>query len=338
MRATAIGSLPGEDFRGAVAEMAETFPDLVPMPEQPGRGPGAGIIGRATGVLEELPVDLGPGGWRLSDSGDAAARAARSCWRRDLDDLEETLAGAPATVKIAVCGPLTLAAGLHLRHGEAVLADPGALREVAQSLAAGTASLLAELGRRMPQVRWVWQIDEPAAPSVLAGAVPTQSGLHRYRPMEPAVAIGVAAPAVEAAREAGAARTAWHSCAPQIPWELLRRIGIDDALVDLSALGSADLDRCAEWLESESPQGRPQGRLGLGAVPTGVPDTVLDADRIVDRVVEFARRIGVDRRLIVERGLLTPACGLTTWSLPAAARQCRQLARAAELADEALLG
>lgn len=338
MRATAIGSLPGEDFRGAVAEMAETFPDLVPMPELADRGPWAGIIGRATAILEELPVDLGPGGWRLSDSGDAAARAARSCWRRDLDDLEEILAGAPATVKIAVCGPLTLAAGLHLRHGEAVLADPGALRETAQSLAAGTACLLAELGRRMPEVRWVWQIDEPSAPAVLAGSVPTQSGLHRHPPMEQSVAIGFSSPMVEAARDAGAVRVAWHSCAGGVPWELLDRAGIDDALVDLSMLGSADLDRCAEWLESRVPTGRAQRRVGLGAVPTGVPDQVLDADRIVDRVMEISGRIGVDRGLIVERGLLTPACGLASWSRAAAARQCRQLARAAELADETLLG
>ncbi len=330
MRATGIGSLPGRDFRGALAAMAECFPDLVPLPELPDRGPQAAIIGRAVAVLESLPVDLGPGGWRLSDADDAAARSARATWRRDLDDLEETLAGDSATVKIALCGPLTLAGQLHGRRGEAILSDLGALRETGQSLAAGVGSLLVELGRRMPQVSWVWQIDEPSAPAVLAGAVPTQSGLHRHPPMEPQVAAGLTGALVEAARRSGAGEVAWHCCAPGIDWELLARSGIDTALTDVSTLGGADLDRCAQWLES--------GRsLGLGLAPTGSPDSPTGADRIVDRLVEVARRIGVDRRLLAEHGILTPGCGLALWSRPAAARQCEQVARAAELADEALL-
>ncbi|WP_036924484.1 hypothetical protein [Acidipropionibacterium thoenii] len=329
MRATGIGSLPGTDFRGAVAAMAECFPESVPLPELPDRGLPAGILGRATALLDELPVDLGPGGWRLADGDDAAARAARSWWRRDLDDLEETLAGEAATVKVAVCGPLTLAAGLHLRHGEVLLGDPGALRDAGQSLAAGIGALQVELGRRMPRVRWLWQLDEPAAPAVLAGRIPTQSGLHRHRPMDLQIAVGLCREVVAAVRTAGAEETGWHCCAGEVPWDLLDRIDVDDVLVDLSLLDTAGIGHCAQWLES----GR---RVGLGVVPTAVPDRVADADRIIGGLKEFTHKVGVGPDLVRTDGLLTPACGLAGWSQPVAWRQCRELSRAAGLAEEAL--
>ena len=33
MRVTAAGSLPGDDFRGAVRAMSEALPDVLPLPE-----------------------------------------------------------------------------------------------------------------------------------------------------------------------------------------------------------------------------------------------------------------------------------------------------------------
>ena len=74
MRATTIGSLPGTDMRGCLAEVAELFDDLIALPELPARGASAGMAGRLTAVLSGLDVDLGPGGWRLADSSDAAHR------------------------------------------------------------------------------------------------------------------------------------------------------------------------------------------------------------------------------------------------------------------------
>ena len=68
MRATTIGSLPGTDMRGCLAEVAELFDDLIALPELPARGASAGMAGRLTAVLCGLDVDLGPGGWRLADS------------------------------------------------------------------------------------------------------------------------------------------------------------------------------------------------------------------------------------------------------------------------------
>ncbi|GAE79281.1 vitamin-B12 independent methionine synthase family protein [Cutibacterium acnes JCM 18920] len=100
-------------------------------------------------MLVNLPVDHGPGGWRLADSTDHAARSARSWLRSDLDDLEEVLADGETSVKLSFAGPLTLATGLHLRAGESILADGSALADVTTSLAEGVSQLIAELRRRM---------------------------------------------------------------------------------------------------------------------------------------------------------------------------------------------
>ena len=44
MIATGIGSLPGTDMRGSLAAMAETFDQLIPLPELPARGVGAHTV------------------------------------------------------------------------------------------------------------------------------------------------------------------------------------------------------------------------------------------------------------------------------------------------------
>ena len=63
------------------------------LPETPGARPGADIIGRAAGILVDLPVDLQPSGWRFVDRpGRDAARTA-SFLREDLDELAEAYEG-----------------------------------------------------------------------------------------------------------------------------------------------------------------------------------------------------------------------------------------------------
>lgn len=330
MIGTGLGSLPGTDMRGSLAAMAEVFDGLVPLPELPARGIGADMIGRTAGLLVDLPTDCGPGGWRLADSTDRAARTARSLLRSDLDDLEETLAGESAAVKISVVGPLTMAACLHLRHGEAVLADTSATRDVTASLAEGISRLLGELRRRMPGVTWTVQIDEPAAPAVLSGAVPTQSGLHHHDPMLKGMARELWRTVLAACEGAG---TAVHCCASPIPWQVLWQAGFQTVMCPVVGRGGLDedplgLDGMSAWLES----GR---RVGLGVVDSQRTDEVVGPDRIVDRVLGLTRRLRIDPAL-VRAGLLTPACGLAGWSQQATSRQCQALARAVGLVEEQL--
>ncbi|MEH0338451.1 methionine synthase [Cutibacterium namnetense] len=323
MIATGIGSLPGADMRGSLAAMADTFDQLIPLPELPARGVGAQMIGRTTAVLVDLPVDHGPGGWRLADSTDHTARSARSLLRSDLDDLEEVLADEEARVKISFAGPLTLATGLHLRAGESILADESALVDVATSLAEGMGQLMVELRRRMPKVTWTLQIDEPSAPAVLSGAVATQSGLYRY----PAMAGSTAAhlwQTIVAGR--GEAEVGMHCCGAPIPWALAQKAGFSTVWCDVTSL--LNLHWVGEWMESG-------GRLGMGVVDTMQVNEVPSVDHLIDRVLWLVRYLKIDPALL-RSSLLTPACGLAGWSRHDAAEVCRTVRRAGDLVDEQL--
>jgi hypothetical protein len=107
------------------------------LPELPARGPGADLIGRAAGLLVDLPVDLQPSGWRLVDRPGVDLRRARDLLARDLDALEEVAEGYAGPLKVQVAGPWTLAATVERPRGDRVLADHGARRELAQALAEG---------------------------------------------------------------------------------------------------------------------------------------------------------------------------------------------------------
>lgn len=323
MIATGIGSLPGTDMRGSVAAMAEIFDELIPLPELPARGVGGQMVGRATALLIDLPVDHGPGGWRLADATDHAARSARSLLRNDLDDLEEVLANEEATVKITVAGPLTLATGLHMRAGESILADSSALNDVTASLAEGISQLLTELRRRMPRVTWTMQIDEPAAPAVLAGSIPTQSGLYRHPAMEATTATRLWQTIVSGCEEVSAGL---HCCGHPIPWAPAGKAGFTTMWCEIT--DAVSLDSAAQWVESG-------GRLGMGVVDTMTVDQVPPVDRLIDRVLWLARRTQVDPTLL-RAGVLSPACGLAGWSRQSAAEVCRTVRRAADLVDEQL--
>ncbi|WP_229771655.1 methionine synthase [Cutibacterium porci] len=311
-------------MRGSLAAMAETFDQLIPFPELPARGVGAQMIGRAAAVLVDIPVDHGPGGWRVADSTDHAARSARSFLRSDLDDLEEALAGEEARVKISLAGPLTLAVGLHLRAGEAILADESALTDVTVSLAEGVSQLIAELQRRMPKVTWILQIDEPSAPAVLSGTIPTQSGLYRHSAMAGSTAVRLWRTVTS---ECGHVEMGMHCCGTPIPWALARQAGFSTLWCEVTP--SLDLDRVAEWVESG-------GHLGMGVVDTMKVGDIPPIDHLIDRVLWLARGLKIDPALLGS-GFLTPACGLAGWSRHDAAEVCRAVRRAGDLVDEQLV-
>jgi methionine synthase II (cobalamin-independent) len=98
--------------------------------------------------------------------------------------LEEQAQGYEGTLKLSVTGPWTLAATMERPRGDRVLADHGARRDLSQSLAEGTAQLIAELVRRLPDIEVLVQLDEPLLPAVLAGAIANASGLGRHRAEE----------------------------------------------------------------------------------------------------------------------------------------------------------
>ena len=182
--ATGVGSLPFDDRDEAARIVVGELPDFPHLAELPGRGAGADMIGRAAALLVELHVDLQPSGWRVVDRAGADERRSRAMLRADVDALELAAYGYEGPLKVQVAGPLTLAAGLERSRGDRMLADHGARRELAASLAEGVREHVAEIARRVPGAQVVLQIDEPSLPTVLAGGVPTISGWGRLRSVE----------------------------------------------------------------------------------------------------------------------------------------------------------
>lgn len=230
---TGIGSWPGTDIAAATRLTFGEFAELPYLPELPDRGAAAGMIGRATAICAGLDFDLQPAGWRLTDGSGADHRRAAALLRQDLDTLEEVAQGWAGPVKVAVAGPITLAATVEKPRGDKVLSDHGARRELAQALAEGTASLFDELARRLPRIQPVLQVDEPMLPRVLEGQVATASGFGRHRPVD--------FPEVSAALEPFATAGLRHGRRPHRDTSGFGSTGLGDSGLGESGLGESGL-------------------------------------------------------------------------------------------------
>jgi methionine synthase II (cobalamin-independent) len=319
--ATGVGSLPGADaaaFAEAVRLVLDQVPDLAYLPELPRRGADASMTGRALALLVGLGADLQPAGWRLHDSVGADLRRARSTLGRDLDLVEELTQGYVGPFKVQVTGPWTLAATVERPRGDLVLGDHGARRDLAQSLAEGVAAHVADLRRRLPGARLLVQLDEPALPAVLAGRVPTASGLRRHRTVEPHGASETLGWVLAAVAAAGA-ESVVHCCAAEPPVALLLGAGAGAVSLDLDQLGAADLDAVAQaWEDGHG--------VHLGVVPTREPEAPTDDRQLTERVLRTLDLLGLGPADVAERLVITPSCGLADagerW-----ARRAHQLAR-----------
>ncbi|MER5645665.1 methionine synthase [Streptosporangium sp. NPDC002524] len=316
--ATGIGSHPGEDHAEAVRVVFDTSPALPYLPELPARGVGADMIGRTASLLLELPVEVQPSGWRFADRPGRDFKRARDHLVRDLDGLEEVAQGYEGPFKIQVCGPWTLAGAIELRYGDKTLADPGAVRDLVDSLAEGLAAHVADVRRRVPgATRIVVQVDEPGLPGVLRGTVPTASGFGRLA----AVDRQVVADRLGGVLPAGTF-TVVHCCAPGVPFGVLRTAGVGAVSLDAHLMRRRDEDAIGETVEAGT-------ALFLGVVP-GVDAKLPDVDVVAKPAVELWRRLGFPVSTLASQVVLTPACGLAGAS-PAYARTalatCRKAAR-----------
>ena len=298
-RASGIGSLPGEDLRGWLRVVMEALPDLPHLPELPDRGAIADVTGRALATVGDLGFDLQPAGWRLTDAPGVDHRRARSLLAQDLDVLEEVAQGYDGTLKVQVAGPWTVAARVEKPRGDKVLSDHGARRELAQALAEGVRTHVADVHRRVPGASLVLQVDEPTLPFVLAGQVPTASGFGRHRVVHPPEASEALAGVLEAA---GEARTVVHCCAPAVPVALLRGAGAGGVSVDLAVLEAGEYDALGTVLDEG-------GEAWLGVVPFA-PATTPTTRSALDRARRLLDMLGLDPEEVADRVVLTPACGL----------------------------
>ncbi|KKK07851.1 methionine synthase [Micromonospora sp. HK10] len=297
--ATGIGSLPGTDIAEAQRIVLGELPALPHLPELPARGPGADLIGRTGGLLAELPVELYAARWRIAPRPGKDLRRARDLMERDLDQLAEQAEEYAGPVKVQAAGPFTLAASLELPLGGRVLRDAGAVRDLAGSLAEGLRGHVAAVARRLPRASVLLQLDEPSLPAVLAGRVPTESGLGTYR----AVQSGDAAALLRGVLEAVGVPTVVHCCAPDVPVALIRDAGAVGVALDLGLV--TELDPLGEAIDA-----------GLGLLAGAAPALPPSAGRaptsaqVAERVRRLWDQLGFPRRRLAEQVVVTPACGL----------------------------
>lgn len=303
-RGTGIGSWPGTSARQAaevvVGELAGALAHLV---ELPARGVGADMLGRAAALLIDVALDTVPRGYRIASRPGAVTRRALSMLDEDMDALEEAwetagLRGGDRVVKVQAPGPVTLAAGVELSNGHRAITDPGAVRDLAASLAEGVAAYRATLSRRL-DTPVVVQFDEPTLPAALGGQL---SGVTALSPV-PSLDEAAAEALLKTCVEVVGGDVALHSCAADVPWELLGRIGIDAVMIDVKTLRAAELDAMAAFVDS--------GRtVVLGVVDSSAPERRPSVEEVATKVVTVTDRLGFRRAPLSGRVGVSPACGL----------------------------
>ena len=346
IRSTGIGSWPGTDLVEALKITFDEARELPFLPELPARGVGSQLIGRGVAVLSGLGADLQPAGWRLTDAPGRDQLRARATLRDDLDQLEEVAQDYRGPFKIAFVGPWTLAASVERPRGDRLLADFGARRDLGQSLAEGIGNLVADLGRRLPGLELILQIDEPGLQAVLGGSIPTASGFSRHRKIDaPEVSDAlellartvrtIETPADASVQDtaltgAGLPRLWLHSCARDVPVQLIRKAGFGGAALDLDQLTAADWDVIGQEMTDGL-------WLGAGALQTGSPATgsALSPDAIAQRVLRAMRTLGLEPE-VASRMIITPACGLAGFDQASAVRALRVVRKAADIVTDQL--
>jgi cobalamin-independent methionine synthase catalytic subunit len=334
--ATGMGSMPGTDPDEATALVFGELPNLPFLAELPARGPGADLVGRTAALLVDMPVETTPTGWRLAERRGRDLGRAAGLLEADLDALEAAAAGYTGALKIQLCGPWTLAAYLTLTHSvEPALSDAGAVADLAASLAEGVAAHAADIRRRVPGAAILVQVDEPGLPGVLAGSVPTASGLRRV----PAVDVQDAVVRLREVLAAAGAPVMIHCCARDVPWSLVASAGAAAVSFDLALVRPADEDAIGEIAEAGL-------GLAVGAMPAiadppsptaGPPADdrrAGSAEQAAAAVIALWRRIGLAPDAAAKQVVITPACGLAGASLARARTVLSQCQEAARLMPE----
>jgi hypothetical protein len=325
--ATGVGSLPGDDIDTAMALVFDELPDLPHLPELPARGPGADMIGRTAAQLVDLPVDLQPSGWRLVDRPGVDRRRGQELMATDLDALIPVAGPAyDGRLKLQLVGPWTMAANIDLPRGGRVLGDPGAVRDLVDSLAETVREHLAGVARQLPGAHLVLQLDEPALPTVMAGRIRTESGFGTLRSPEPLTVQGLLQAVVVAA---GEVPVVIHCCAADPPLRLLAATGAAAISFDPRAT-IPDHDAMGDLVEAGV-------ALWLGAVPSLGPGVAPTPREVADPVRRLWSELGFAADLLPDSVAITAACGLAGASpgwARTAYRVLRQAARALAEAPE----
>lgn len=324
--ATALGPWPGNDPLEATRTIRGELgsPHLPFLAELPERGVGSDALGRTASLLVDLAIDVQPHGWRLVDRPGRDLLRAKSALATDLNVLADVAGSEEVSaeaIKVRICGPLTLAAGLHLHNGERALLDYGARRDIAESLAAGVGEHLARVAAAVPGAALVVQIDEPDIAAVLGGTIPTASGYRTLRSVPGEEATAAWRLVIDALRAAGSGEIIISVPEIEAPFQRILAAGADGIAVPLKALTSRQWEQLAGAIESGK-------RLWAGALGTDRPELPATS-AAVEAVWRPWRQLGLPPSAL-SAVRVTPSTGLAGFS-PSAAREV--LTRLTQLAD-----
>ena len=254
------------------------------------------MVGRTAAALMQIDpsfaLEAVPTGWQRTGRPGPDMRRARSWLGEDLDRFEEALAGYEGPVKIQLCGPWTWSAAVEDGSGRRLVRDSSFTAELAEATGLAVAEQVAQVQRRVPAATIVVQLDEPGLPAVLAGDIPTASGLGRLAAVpRPQVVAGLAH-----VRRPGDAPMLLHCCGAGL-FTVAREAAYDGVSWDAGT--DEDAEGAAEAFESGV-------ALVPGLVPALSPGTVETAWSLFR---EWWRRTGLGSD--AARGLaVTPSCGL----------------------------
>lgn len=304
----------------AVPEGVRGLPSMVQLPA---RGPAADSTARTLAALVEMPVEIGPHGWKLADRPGGDLARARAVLREQVDTLAVAAHGWTGPLVVGLRGPWTIAATVDVARGDRVLGDPGAVRELTASLAEGVTELLGAVSRGVPGAQPVLVLREPLLPDVLGGTVPTFSGQGRFAPVPVELAASALEQVVAAARAAGAQEVVGHG-GTRVASRALRALELStaDAVgVPAGGLGGPQWEQLAAVVESGRRLwfGLPRERGGRRPSGTSAADVVarpwravgLPAEGLADVVVhaDGATASGAD---LVRDDLSAARAALTT--------------------------
>lgn len=306
--ATSIGSLPGTSSQEAARVVTGELAEFVHVPELPGRGPGADMVGRTGGLLASVSAGLSmettPAGWRFAMAPGRQTRLAQAYLREDLDALEENATNYAGPVKVQVVGPWTMAAAVELRTGERALRDPQAVWDIAQALGAALVDHVADVRRRLPKASVVVvQLDEPSLAAVREGRIGTASGLSSYRAVDDQDASRVLGEVLDAARSSDVL-PGIHCCAFDVPVDLIRMSGASFVSLDFVPLLTERV------LDDQIGRAFDAG-LGImaGTVPSIGSGDLGDA-RASAPLRAVLHRLGLESEQWIRQVSVTPSCGL----------------------------
>lgn len=332
--ATALGDWPGTDPVEATKAIRGELgsPHLPVLAELPARGVGSDQIGRTASVLVDLHADVQPHGWRLVPHPGRDAARAESALSTDLNVLADIVGAEERSadeLQVRILGPLSLMAGLYLPSGERVLADHGARRDVAQSLAGGVVRFLDRAARAVPGARLTVQLDEPEAARVLAGLLPTASGYRTLRSVPAEEARAAWSWVTESLHTAGAGTVVVNLPAWEAPIGRVLAAGADGVSLPLADLTVPQWEELAGAVEAGA-------SVWLCALPHDAgprPST----RELAERVVRPWRQLGLPFDAL-DAVRLAPAGSLAALTPAEATARLARTVRLADAVNQIALG